>query len=180
MRHTIDFYWKESVTFHGHACPGLALGCRVAVDAAALLGVDERCGDEEGVCIAETDACSLDAIQTVWGCTMGKGNLLLKPRGKQAFTFYRRGEPEGVRICWSASRSDGPSREERIEHYLHAAPEVLYRVSRVSVPAPSEARISPSLACASCGELTAEPMVRLLEGQPYCLDCFKDSSRILR
>lgn len=111
---------------------------------------------------------------------MGKGNLLLKPRGKQAFTFYRRGEPEGVRICWIAPRSDGLSREERIERCLYAAPEGLYRVSRVAVPAPSEARVSPSLACAACGELTAEPMVRLLEGRPYCLDCFEDPSRILR
>ena len=180
MRHAIDFYWNESVAFHGHACPGLALGCRVAVDAAALLGVDERCGDEEGVCIAETDACGIDAIQSIWGCTMGKGNLLLKPRGKQAFTFYRRGAPEGIRICWSLPRSDALSREEKIERFLHAAPEALYRVSQVAVPAPAAARISPSLPCAACGELTAETMVRLQEGRPYCLDCFEDPSRILR
>lgn len=180
MRHAIDFYWNESVAFHGHACPGLALGCRVAVDAAALLGVDERCGDEEGVCIAETDACGIDAIQSIWGCTMGKGNLLLKPRGKQAFTFYRRGAPEGIRICWSLPRSDELSREEKIERFLHDAPEALYRVSQVAVPAPAVACISPSLSCAVCGELTAETMVRLQEGRPYCLDCFEDPSRILR
>ncbi|RRD65264.1 FmdE family protein [Fretibacterium sp. OH1220_COT-178] len=180
MRHEIDFYWNESVAFHGHACPGLALGCRVAFDAARMLGVDERCGDEEGVCIAETDACGIDAIQSVWGCTMGKGNLLLKPRGKQAFTFYRRGEPEGIRIYWNAPRSDERTREERIEHYLKGPAEELYRTARVAVPAPAAARISPSLSCSACGERTAEPMVRLLEGHPYCLDCFEDPSRILR
>ena len=180
MRHDIDFYWNASVAFHGHACPGLAMGCRMAVDAAALLGVDERCGDEEGVCIAETDACGLDAIQAVWGCTMGKGNLLLKPRGKQAFTFYRRGAPEGLRLDWCAPRSDGRTREERMTHYLRGPAEELYRATRVAVPAPDEARVSPSLVCTRCGERTAEPMVRLLEGQPYCLDCFADPSRILR
>ena len=180
MRHDIDFYWNGAVAFHGHACPGLALGCRAAFDAAALLEVDERCGDEEGVCIAETDACGIDAIQVLWGCTMGKGNLLLRPRGKQAFTFYRRGNPEGIRIYWSAPRTDELSREEKIGHYLHASPKELYRVSRVAAPVPSSARISPSLACTACGERTAEPMVRLLEGRPYCLDCFEDPSRILR
>ena len=42
MGHDIDFYWNASVAFHGHACPGLAMGCRMAVDAAALLGVEDR------------------------------------------------------------------------------------------------------------------------------------------
>ena len=111
---------------------------------------------------------------------MGKGNLLLKPRGKQAFTFYRRGAPEGFRLYWYAPRSDERTREERIAHYLRGPAEELYRATRVAVPAPDEARVSPSLVCTRCGERTAEPMVRLLEGQPYCLDCFADPSRILR
>lgn len=180
MRHDIDFYWNASVAFHGHSCPGLALGCRIAVDAAVLLGVGERCGDEEGVCIAETDACGIDAIQVVWGCTMGKGNLLLRLRGKQAFTFYRRGALVGLRLCWCAPRSDERRREERMAHYLRGPAEDLYRVTHVAIPAPDEARVSPSLICTRCGEWTAEPMVRLLEGQPYCLDCFTNPSRILR
>ena len=39
---------------------------------------------------AENDACSVDAIQVVLGCSVGKGNLLFHMRGKQAYSFYER------------------------------------------------------------------------------------------
>ena len=179
MRKNIDFCWKEAVSFHGHSCPGLALGCRIAFDAAKLLGLDERCGDEEGVCVAETDACGVDAIQVVWGCTIGKGNLLLKPRGKQAFAFYARARSEGIRLYWQAEVQDSLSREEKMEYFLQGPAEKLYRVGRAAFPVPQPARMSPSLICARCGEKASEPMIRLMSGQPYCLDCFIDPSRIL-
>lgn len=46
--------------------------------------------DEDVVCISENDACGVDAIQVLLGCSAGKGNLLFHLRGKQAFSFYNR------------------------------------------------------------------------------------------
>lgn len=179
MQTTIESFWDELVAFHGHSCPGLALGCRLAYEAAQQMDIKERSRDEELVCIAETDACSVDAMQQLLGCTLGKGNLLLKLRGKQAFTFYKRGEAQGIRFIWTASKQGALSKQERIEHYLKGASEGLFRVQRVDIPAPVEALVSPSIPCCVCGEATAEPMMRFQNAQGYCLDCFVNPSRIL-
>jgi formylmethanofuran dehydrogenase subunit E len=37
-----------------------------------------RAKDEELVAIVENDACGVDALQCVAGCTLGKGNLLFR------------------------------------------------------------------------------------------------------
>ncbi len=55
---TPDF--KKCIEFHGHICPGLAVGYK-----AAKTGMDwlkeNRAEDEELVAIVETDACGADA-----------------------------------------------------------------------------------------------------------------------
>ena len=60
--------WEKCVAFHGHQCPGLALGARLCeyVQEHLKLRFSE---DEQLVCIAETDACPGDAIQAILGCT---------------------------------------------------------------------------------------------------------------
>ena len=78
--------WEKCVEFHGHACGGLALGYRAARYAAQLLDVTPA-EDEELVCIAENDACGVDAIQVVLHCSVGKGNLLFHLTGKRACSF---------------------------------------------------------------------------------------------
>ena len=90
--------WEKCVAFHGHACGGLTIGFKAAQYAASLLGLT-RSADEQVVCVAENDACGVDAIQVVLGCTVGKGNLLFHLTGKQAYTFYERASGRGVRIA---------------------------------------------------------------------------------
>jgi len=53
--------YSDAVAFHGHACPGLALGYRAAQYALGALKAG-RSDDEELVCIVENDACGVDAI----------------------------------------------------------------------------------------------------------------------
>lgn len=58
--------------FHGHWCPGLAIGIRAAEYA------DHRfpnAADMDRIAVVETDMCGVDAIQFLTGCTLGKGNL---------------------------------------------------------------------------------------------------------
>ena len=90
--------WQKCVEFHGHECGGLMTGFKAAQYAAELLALG-RSPDEETVCISENDACGVDAIQVVLGCTVGKGNLLFHLTGKQAYTFYERASGRGVRIA---------------------------------------------------------------------------------
>ena len=94
--------FAEAAAFHGHVCPGLALGYRAAETALERLRTG-RAEDEELVTIAETDACGVDAIQVLTGCTVGKGNLFFKNYGKHAFTFINRLTGDAVRITGNPS-----------------------------------------------------------------------------
>ena len=87
--------FKKAAEFHGHVCPGLAMGYRVARYVKAHY---PRSEDEELVCIAENKSCSVDAVQFLLGCTAGKGNLIVIDNGKQAFTFYSRDHGKALRI----------------------------------------------------------------------------------
>ena len=92
MAHKLDSekkLWEKAAAFHGHVCPGLTIGYRAALYAIDLLGLTFS-DDEQVVCITENDACGVDAIQAILGCSIGKGNLLFHMRGKQAFSFYNR------------------------------------------------------------------------------------------
>jgi len=86
---------QQTIRFHGHSCPGLALGIRAAELALTELG---RASDEEMVAVVETDMCGVDAIQFLVGCTFGKGNLIHLDYGKNAFTFHRRSDGKAIRM----------------------------------------------------------------------------------
>lgn len=184
------YAWDKAVAFHGHACPGLALGCRLVLAAVRALALDDSfltgsgatatplSPDEELVCVAETDACCVDAVQSLLGCTLGKGNLLLKLRGKTALSFYHRPTARAVRALWTAAVSGDESREARMERFLYGPEEGLYALAEIPFTPPERALISASLVCSGCGEPTAEYAVRLRDGKPWCPDCFPDPARI--
>src|SRR5512141_497308 len=88
--------YDDVVEFHGHSCPGLALGYRVAVR--AVQEFPRRATDEEIVAIVENDSCAVDAVQVLTGCTFGKGNLIFKDYGKQVYTFVGRPSGKSIRI----------------------------------------------------------------------------------
>lgn len=173
--------WDRVVVFHGHACPGLAIGYRLTLAAADFLGITQRSNDEEIVCIAETDACGIDAAQVLLGCSMGKGNLLLRLRGKNALTFLHRPSKKACRVMWkNPEQSLGLNREEKMRLFLTESVENCCNLVEIAHPELPEALISPSVPCESCGEFTAEHMMRLIKGQKICLDCVPHFSRILR
>ncbi len=69
---TVDTETLERVMeFHGHMCPGLALGVRAAEVALAEIGPHSQ--DEEVVAIVETDMCGVDAVQFSPAARSGKG-----------------------------------------------------------------------------------------------------------
>ena len=94
--------------FHGHMCPGLAVGIRAAE--IALREIGPHSADEEVVAIVETDMCGVDAIQYLTGCTFGKGNLIHLDYGKNAFTFIRRSDGKALRILTRPNATGAPTR----------------------------------------------------------------------
>ena len=64
-------FWNKVMDFHGHVCGGLTIGYKAALYAMELLECDFS-HDEEIVCVTENDACGVDAIQVILGCSVGK------------------------------------------------------------------------------------------------------------
>jgi formylmethanofuran dehydrogenase subunit E len=172
----IHLLFEKSAEFHGHKCPGLAIGVRAAVEAQKLLAIGHS-ADEEIVCVTENDACGIDGIQVLLGCSAGKGNLIFRIRGKQAYSFYNRGSGEAVRLVLK-TLPQMASREEKQNYILEAPLDQVFEIKKPGYPLPEEARLFPSVECELCGESTAEPYIRLENGKKVCLDCFHDYFRV--
>lgn len=166
--------WERAAAFHGHKCGGLAIGWAAALLAMELLDISGPSPDEEIVCVCENDACGVDAIQAILGCTAGKGNLLFRLRGKQAFSFFSRKSGKGFRL---ALRETPPmERGEKLAYMLAAEPKELFSVRETASGPPPKAMIFRSAKCAACGEVTAEPWLRVRDGAILCLDCAGDGA----
>ena len=167
--------WKKCVEFHGHVCGGLMIGYKAALRAMELLEL-RFAEDEEVVCVAENDACGIDAIQVLLGCTVGKSNLLFHLRGKQAWTFYHRATGKAVRLVLK-DRPAGMTREEGFAWLENQESSALFDVKEPAIPLPEHARIFESYPCACCGETTGANWIRILDGKMVCQDCYSEYDR---
>lgn len=167
--------WEKCVAFHGHECPGLAIGFRACEIAAEKMQLSFS-KDEELLCITENDACGVDAVQVITGCTMGKGNLIFKDRGKMCFSFYNRKNGEKIRLAMKAFKGE-MTREERQNFILTAPIDQVFEIKEAKDLLPEKARLFNSIACEKCGENTAEHRIRIENGQKVCLDCCSQYTR---
>ena len=190
---TDDF--KRCAAFHGHVCGGLAIGYVAATAGLAWLE-EQRALDEELVAIVETDACCVDAIQVLTGCTFGKGNLIYKDYGKMGFTFFNRRSGKGVRLSMKpdtfrvnerqielfkktrdGSITDAEREEldalgaQRTSEVLDTRAEDLFSIAAVTAGIPDKARIEPSKPCARCGEPTMANKLEAVGGELVCRGC---------
>lgn len=167
--------FEEIVRFHGHQCPGLAIGYRMA--SAAIEKLESmRAEDEELVAIVENDACGVDALQCITGCTFGKGNLLFRDYGKQVYTVYSRSTRKGVRVRFHGKGIPEDLRENRsalTDWILHSSADKMLTVTKTSISEPEPARIRNSIPCAFCGETVMETRVRQLQDKPACIPCYE-------
>lgn len=185
---------EATIRFHGHMCPGLAIGIR-----AAEIGLREvgRDGDEEIVAVVETDMCGVDAVQYLTGCTFGKGNLIHLDYGKNAFSFFRRADGKSLRVvakpCILGNEvetlaglhrkmnSEGLTQEEQkrwravraeiTANVMQAGLEDLFDLKPVQAGPPARARILSSLTCDGCGEAVMESRLREHRSRRLCIAC---------
>ena len=187
----------EAIRFHGHSCPGLAIGIR-----AAEAALNEMAGVSQAdlVCVAETDMCGVDGIQFLTGCTYGKGNFLHRDYGKMAFSFYNKKSGKGIRLVFrqeARGELDGEMpllmaksaretiteeeqnrlqqlRKEMQERLMTLPLGDLFTVQQLHQRAPRPARILESLVCQECGESTMESRTRRFAGRTLCIPCFAE------
>ena len=171
--------YDEIVQFHGHECPGLVIGYRMAT--AAMEALDSfRAEDEELVAIVENDACGVDTLQCVTGCTFGKGNLLFHDYGKQVYTIYSRSSRLGVRVHFHGNGIPESLREDRnalANWLMSASNDRILSVSQTSIPEPEPAKIRDSMPCALCGESVMESRMRQLDNKPACIPCYNKQKK---
>ncbi len=167
--------YNEILKFHGHECPGIAIGYRMATAAVEHSSLT-RAEDEELVAIVENDACGVDAVQCITGCTFGKGNLIFRDYGKQVYTIYSRSSGKGVRVVFHGAGIPEGVRENRNEftRWLLTAPkDSMLTVDTVSIAEPEPAKIRRSVDCAICGESVMDSRIRRLHGKSFCIPCFE-------
>ena len=163
------------MAFHGHECGGLTIGYKASLYAIQLLQL-EFSDDEQVVCIAENDACGIDAIQVMLGCSIGKGNLLFHMRGKQAFSFYNRKTGKSVRLVLKPG-PENLAREDRFAYYQACKPEEMFHVKETTICLPEKEKLFESYVCDCCGEVTGANWIRLAGEQKLCLDCYEQYDR---
>lgn len=136
------------------------------------------------------------------GCTYGKGNLIHRDYGKNAYTFIRRSDGKAIRIVTRPEGwpPDPPERqalfekvradtatpaecrrfqtlqEERSLAVLTVPEEQLFDVRAVELEMPRKARIHTSIRCESCGEPTMETRLRRFAGRQLCIPCWEQAA----
>jgi len=172
--------YEEIIQFHGHECPGLAIGYRMATAAMERLELF-RAEDEELVAIVENDACGVDALQCITGCTFGKGNLLFRDYGKQVYTIYCRSTRSGVRVHFHGEAIPADLQEDRsalAKWILSASNDSILSVTQTSIPEPEPAMIRKSIPCAFCGESVMESRIQQLHEKPVCIPCYEMQQKV--
>jgi formylmethanofuran dehydrogenase subunit E len=187
---------RKAVSFHGHLCPGLAMGC---VASHIFLDHASPSEDEEVVAVVENDACGVDAIQAITGCSFGKGNLVFLDHGKTVYTFFLREKGLGLRLSLksgSFEKGRDPSQEElfgklragtatqeetaafkkgqlnRTKDFLLRGA-VMFELTETKEKPPQKARIFDSHPCDSCGEPTMVTRLKNYEDTRLCIPCWK-------
>jgi formylmethanofuran dehydrogenase subunit E len=191
--------FTKCVEFHGHTCPGLAIGFQASRTLMKRLGV-RKAPDEELLAIVETDACGADAVQVMTGCTFGKGNFIFKNYGKHAFSLLDRKKRRALRASLLPGALDIDPRqislsekirkeeaspeekarfkqiqEERTQTILRADPESLFKVEEIFPDIPPKATIMESEICDFCGEPAKIDLLRKINGKRICIPCAKQN-----
>ena len=169
----MDATYNDLIAFHGHSCPGLAIGYRMTVAALSYFG-ESRAKDEELVAIVENNACGVDALQVLSGCTFGKGNLIFNDYGKHVFTLYARKSKKGVRVAFNfdgISEALRQDREQFVNWLLTVDEKEIIRAQQAEMSAPEPARIFKSVKCQVCGEDVMETRTRKISGKTLCIPC---------
>lgn len=192
--------FSEVTDFHGHVCPGSALGYKTAQMGLNTLS-STRSEDEEIVTIVENDSCAVDAIQVLTGCTFGKGNLIFNDYGKQVYTFLNRSSGEGVRISLKdsfemdkidpqlsilrkkvssekASTAEKELLNEKVQSVANKILEMdeneIFKAEKINMALPPKASLFKSITCQKCGELVSEHRIKEIEGIKVCIPCSKE------
>src|SRR4029450_13872900 len=144
---TLTEYLAEAEKYHGHMCPGQALGVRMAMLGCRLVGIEEPKLSKRLIVFVEIDRCAADAINTVTGCRLGKRTLKYYDYGKLAPTFPNKKTAEAIRVVALDSSREAADRcfaeienkyQRQLQAYKSLSDEELFKIERVAVQVPEQ------------------------------------------
>jgi len=192
--------WDAAVEFHGHSCPGIAIGIVVSKTVLEEFGNDAR--NHDLIAIVENDACGVDAIQKILGCTFGNGKLIYRDYGKSVYTFFNCKTGKATRL---SLREDAISlepeskkkieelfkkvrkgtateleldefkelRQNQIENILKLGRDV-FTIQEVNISAPQlKVGMGESISCDNCREPTRVSKIKQLNEMKLCIPCYE-------
>lgn len=191
-------YYEYGLALHGHKCPAMPMGLRAGAAAMNALGV-ERAKDTELLALVEVGeyhyaTCFADGVQTVTGCTFGKGNIKKLYYGKWGLTLVEVATGRAVRVTpkteamlafketefFKEYRSKGvPASkvpievvEPLVENVMNAPDEKILSIGEIfTYEIEHRPQSSSSLVCERCGEVVVEEYARLVGGKKVCIPC---------
>ncbi len=168
--------WEKCVEKHGHECGGLTIGFKAAQYVMELMDLARDangCAVADLVCVAENQACSVDAIRVALGCTEEKGNLIFHLTGEQAYTLFNRKTREAVRLVLK-DRPAGITREQSFAYYQSREPRDMFERQSIPLAMPEIVGKNETCTCSVCGETAAMSWFHFVDGQALCMDCFAE------
>lgn len=165
---------QRAIIFHGHFCPGLAIGYRASILALERLAPLRTRGDAL-LAIVENKSCAVDAVQCLTGCTFGKDNFIYHDYGKHAYTLALRPSGRAVRVALRSSArlpEDLPDPDQWVNWLLAAPAAEVFDIHMVNVELPSIDEKRQLVTCDSCGELVqADYYFVEADGSRRCQAC---------
>lgn len=124
--------WELVIDFHGHTCPGIAIGYRVAQLAQREIGIRPT-PDSECIVKVFTQSCAVDAIQVLNKATTGRGALIIEETRQHIYQFHFTGTQEIHKFTVSSEvlehlatfKNQAPSSRERQNKILEGVQYVL-------------------------------------------------------
>ncbi len=192
---------KRIVDFHGHLCPDLVIGAKVAHFARALVA-DGGDGLELDSVVAENCTSALDAIQILLGTTMGNRRLTVINYGKHNYILVMKGGQPGRRLTLrppdfgdAESYDDLANKiasdratlddvvtmqrmlDDRVRWLLARQPEELFAISRVACTRFRTELPTVLAVCARCGQPVLRHRGVDHQNGIWCLPCFREANR---
>jgi formylmethanofuran dehydrogenase subunit E len=192
MSNIPEWAWE----FHGHRCPFMPLGYRMAKRAMQELGVEHEKDHGFHVIpelgVGHPQTCLMDGIQIATGATYGKSLMEKTFWGKLAAIFYKPGKgairlslkpdflDEFGKMEFFAYRKRGvePSQipadvTDTAVSWTDARPDDrVFKIERLP-----DYEFTPvkgsfnKVKCVKCGEYVFERYVRLVNNEPHCIPC---------
>lgn len=195
----VESLFETTQAVHGHTCPGSAMGIRAGLAARKALGVEPdankelRCEVSTGP--AHPAHCFIDGVQVTTGCTYGKGNIEKLGHGKNALRLIDTESGRAVRVSldpewFGHALENSPFIAERKNGVepMDIDPEITESAVTSVLTKPDDELLTVDDVedvdieggghgsfywehCSSCGEVTFQPGLRVVDGETVCAEC---------